>query len=134
MTKRPPVPPPSEKRPVNRLHTPVTVSFLYYEVGGKFCLSACQKDEIESALDALHRLAQISWQDVQRSGGGHKTGFRYTIYDDNALTGVRRPSNLSNDMNIIGLASSQKGRFFGVYIDHVFYLLWFDPNHKIVPV
>jgi hypothetical protein len=80
-------------------------------------------------------LTIMNWSDVLGTGGkgGKKTGLGCTPYADNDLRGVKRPILVSPELTIIGLRASQKMRVFGVYVEQVFYVLWFDPNHEIVP-
>jgi hypothetical protein len=80
-------------------------------------------------------MTTTTWVDVMRSGGkpGKKTGLGFTPYRDSQLNHVRRPEALSPDVQISGVRAGQKPRVFGAYKDHVYYVLWFDRNHKIVP-
>lgn len=118
------------------VHTAVTVSFKYYQPGGDFCLSICTRDEVRAAIDCLRLLTTMTWMQVFQSGGrgGNKAGLGYTTYDDHALRGVTRPPTVSAEVFIGAIRASQKFRIFGCCIEHVFYVLWFDREHKIVPV
>lgn len=86
-------------------------------------------------MDSLRILTTLTWQQVLQSGGKgpNKAGLAYTVYSDDALKGAKRPARLSPDVQIAALRAGQKARVFGAYFEHVFYALWFDPNHKIVP-
>lgn len=114
----------------------VTVAFKHAAIGTQFCLSECEKRSVREAADCLRKLTTMQWIEVLKSGGGQKTGLGYTAYNDHALKGVSRPTGLSPDIQIVGLRSGKKGRLFGYYWKerHAFQILWFDPNHKIVPV
>jgi len=98
-------------------------------------LSHCAKDDVRQVADCLRQLTTIPWEDVRQSGGrgSNKVGLGYTPYKDSDLKHVHRPPEFSRDISIAGVRATQKMRIFGGYQDHVFYLLWFDPDHEIVP-
>jgi hypothetical protein len=123
------------KPQVNRIHTPIALSFRYVSAGDDYCLSFCTNDEVRAAVNCLRMLTTSSWQQVLQSGGkrGNKAGLAYTPYSDDALKGVTHPAWLSSDIRIAGVRATQKMRVFGAYIEHVFYVLWFDREHSIVP-
>lgn len=134
--------PSSQPRPANEvlkeqgINRPVSVSFKHVQPGDKFCLSLCEREEVQSACKCLQLMTTMNWSDVLKTGGKgpNKTGLAYTPYQDNALRRVQRPLSVSPELTISGVRASQKMRIFGVYINHIFYVLWFDPNHEIVPV
>jgi hypothetical protein len=76
----------------------------------------------------------MAWSDVLQTGGksGKKAGLGFTNYDDSALQTVTRPPNLAQEIKISGVRAGRGPRLFGAYIRHVYYVLWFDPHHKIV--
>ncbi len=78
----------------------------------------------------------MSWQDVKTSGrkGEGKTGLNCTPYKDSDMRKVSRPSSVGDEVQMLGLRAGSAGRLFGYYADHVFYVLWFDSHHEIVPV
>jgi hypothetical protein len=135
---KPSMPQPADSRsrpPVKRIHIPVTLSCRYIQPGGTFCLSGCDERGVRETVDCLRQLTTMSWGKVLQSGGrgAGKTGLGCTPYDDSMLHHVHRPKALDPTMQIAGVRASQRMRVFGAYFDHVFYLLWFDPTHKIVP-
>lgn len=77
----------------------------------------------------------MTWQQVLETAGKgeNKAGLAYTPYEDDALKGVSRPMRLSPEIKIAGVRASSELRVFGAYHDHVFYILWFDRRHEIVP-
>ncbi|MCI0681368.1 MAG: hypothetical protein L0Y71_04625 [Gemmataceae bacterium] len=125
-----------EVLPPKRIQTPVSVSFRHVvQPGDAFCLSTLGQDEVREVVDCLRQLNTLTWQQIlQQSGKGpRKAGLAYTLYPDHALRGVSRPAVISPDIRIAAVRASQKIRVFGVYIEHVFHILWFDRNHEIVP-
>jgi len=124
----------SEKPQPHRLHTPVGLSFSRVVPGKDFCLSICEVDEVREYVDCLRQLTTLTWQQVLETAGKgkNKAGLAYTPYSDSALRRVTRPAWLSEDVRIAAVRASQTMRLFGVYIDHTFYVLWFDRDHAIV--
>jgi hypothetical protein len=127
---------PPKPQAVNPLHTPITLSYKFVDVGGDFCLSQSEQDEVRGVSDCLRKMTTLTWQQVLQQGGKgpNKTGLAYTTYKDIDLRGVTRHAQLSPDIPIAGVRASEKSRVFGAYINHVWYVLWFDPKHSIVPV
>jgi hypothetical protein len=127
---------PQTKQPVlhKPISEPVSLSFRYIKEGADYCLSQCSQDEVRQYKKCLRLLTSQSWQEVMKSGGrpGNKVGLGYTVYDDWALSGAQRPPNLSPELRISGVRASDVARLFGVYIQGIYYILWFDPKHKIV--
>jgi hypothetical protein len=125
----------SPKPPVKQINTPASVSFQFIDPGGTFCLSHCTQDEIRQISDCFRLLTTQPWTTVLSSGGkgGRKTGLGYTLYQDHALRNVSRPQNMSEDIRIAAVRASRKIRVFGGYSNHIFYILWFDRSHEIVP-
>ncbi len=78
-------------------------------------------------------LSQMTWEQLRSQGGrpGNKVGLAYTVYDDHFLN-VSRPAQVSPDLKIAGVRASSKMRIFGVSIEQVFHVIWFDRNHEVV--
>lgn len=111
------------------------VSFEKHVSGGKFCLGDCEERSVRSFTDCLRKLCSLTlFQLHQTMGkGANKTGLAYTPYDDHALKGATRPSTVPADRKICSVRAGSDDRLFGFIDDHVFFVLWFDPNHDIVP-
>lgn len=72
----------------------------------------------------------MSWLQVLGTGGkpyGGKVGLGFTQYPDLKFDGV------SPDIIISGLRAGDKERFYGYHLDHVYYVIKFDPDHEIIP-
>jgi hypothetical protein len=107
---------------------PVTLSFLHVKKGEDFCLSKCRERDLRQAIDCLRILTTLTWEDVHAHDG-----LNYTRYEDHALRKVKRPPSLDRSMTISGIRAGDMFRIFGAYHEHVYYVLWFDPHHEIVP-
>lgn len=115
------------EKPVN---LPVSISFKAIREGDKYCLSLCDKDEIRAYLQSLRLLTSTSWMSVIGTGGkphGGKVGLGYTKYDSLKFEEV------SEDIVISGLRAGAKLRFYGYHMNHIYYVVRFDPRHELVP-
>ena len=124
----------TRQRPKSRISEPVTISFRYVKPGDRFCLSHCGRDQVKAYKDLLRRLTTVEWRDVlstSTKNKANKTGFGYTSYKDTDLRAAR-PGSLDKGIQISGVRASGKARLFGAYKDGVYYVLWFDSEHKIV--
>jgi len=113
----------------------VVVSYRHYDPGGQYCLSNCTRDEIREYKDCVRMLTQLTWNQVllQSGKGQHKAGLAYTPYRDSDLKGASRPATVSPQLQISAVRGSQKMRLFGVRQGTVYYILWYDRTHSIVP-
>ena len=92
-----------------------------------FCLSACEKDEKASLADRMHRLSQLTWQQIThapRHGLGTETIARSAIKDV-------IPSCITEDTNIIALRFHDKAPMVGFRLEEVFYIVWLDRSFKL---
>jgi len=80
-------------------------------------------------------MTTMSRIDLFKTGGknGNKAGLGFTKYPDGQLRKVKRPPNMDVNIDIYGVRAGQKFRILGGFSENIFFLLWFDPNHKIIP-
>ncbi len=125
----------ASSKPESQLHSPVALSFRYFRTGSAQCLSNCNQDEVRHSIECLRKITTMTWNEVRSTGGspGNKVGLGYSVYTDSQLKGVSRPPTLSAEIPICGVRISDRMRMFGGYKNHIFYVLWFDPAHEIVP-
>lgn len=132
----------AEKLPPGKIQTDtlpdenVLLSFKYYEVGEKFCLSKCNQNQVRIYKDCVRMMTSMTWNQVLQtaSKGEGKTGLAFTPYEDSALQGAVRPVGLNKEFKISAVRASQKMRIFGSRHKLVYFVLWYDRNHKIVPL
>lgn len=122
--------PPSSAKPPTQL--PVGISFKHADTGGKFCLSGCSQDEVRGVVNCLRKMTTMTRLELTTSGGYPKTGLAYTLYPDDALK-VKRPAGVDPGHRIAGVRASERFRVFGFLSEQIFYVLWFDREHAIVP-
>lgn len=118
-----------------QINTPVRVSFEHIAPGGSHCISLCERDELKEIADCLRQLTILTWSQILQQGGrrGQKVGLAWTPYNDAILRTVTRPQRLDRAVGIGAIRASQAIRVFGGYNNQIFYVLWFDRNHEIVP-
>ena len=112
------------------------VSFEKYEKGNPFCLSICEERSVKSFTDCLRKICSMTLfmlYETSRKGKG-KTGLSYTPYSDDSLKGAKRPDNIPASQRICGVREGDDDRLFGYSEDHVFFVIWFDSHHKVVPL
>lgn len=138
--RRPDQPPPSEraKRPAeSNTQAKASISFEYYETGGAYCLSQYNSDQVRSFLDGLRKISERTWQQLIEGASRNpamKTGLNPTRYARSDLRNPDMwPTRLSQELtHVIGMRATDRRRVFGVRVDQVFYVLWFDEDHGIV--
>ena len=121
----------SSSEPLNKQK--LKFSFEFYD-GNKYCLSSWGEQDVKNTLLRLQEINKISFNDLlQRSKIFHfheiywsqtneKNGF------SNSEINVLSPFQFS----ILGV-NNQKARVYGAYAEGVFYIVWFDYDHKITP-
>jgi len=88
-----------------------------------------------SCFDWGKTLGTLTQMQLMQQGGkphGGKVGLGHTLYDDSALRGVTNP-RISPDARVSGIRATDRMRIFGSLINHIFFVLWFDPKHEIAP-
>jgi hypothetical protein len=126
----------ARSNPPSPMHVKVRISFELCEDGNDYCLSRCAVDECRSFLSCLRKLSERTWQQLLEGSSRNpsdKSGLNSTVYSKNSLTNPDIwPSRLSPDVtSLLGIRASERQRIYGVRIDNVFHVLWFDKNHEI---
>jgi hypothetical protein len=127
----------ARQNPPSPIHSKARVSFEYYETGEKYCLCHLNRDQITSFLDCLRKLTERTWQQLVDGASktpSNKTGLNCTQYNRSDLKNPRMwPKQLGPDVDILlGVRATQRRRIYGVRIQGVFYVLWFDEEHGVV--
>lgn len=111
----------------------IRFSFEYYD-GSKYCLSEWEKKDIAASLKRLGEVNQKTYNDMKKQSAVHnfhpvdwaqtkeRNGFR-----------DKRVNNLDPyQFSLLGI-NNQKARVFGGLGSNIFYIVWFDFDHKIYP-
>jgi len=82
-------------------------------------------------IACFKKVERHTWQQVEATAGGKKSGLGYTRLKRNELPD--RGRRLSEDARdrVFELRLGLKGRVLCFRDDRVCHVVWFDPNHKI---
>ena len=96
---------------------------------GKYCLSACNKNEKAAFADTLYKLSQLTWGQLKvahRHGCGYETIVRTSIRD-----GI--PAHITDDVNFIAFRFCALAPMVGYRDGVTFHILWLDPGFLLYP-
>lgn len=87
-----------------------------------YCLSTCSKDEKAAFADTLHKLSQITWNEIS-SSSRHGVGYE-RISRDAIRSGI--PAHLKEDVNFIAFQFFGKAPMVGYRDENIFHVIWID--------
>ena len=115
-----------------------TFSFCRYDANAPWANSDDKKPTVDSVFNSLRGLESLSWREIMQASGGKSAGTNSHFVDivKLASVAVSRLSQLSLDENqLFSMRVQNKVRLWGlIEPDGAFYVLWFDPEHKVCPV
>jgi hypothetical protein len=95
-----------------------------------FNVSGCERDWFIQLFERKKNLCGMTFDEIQR--GGKTTRCHPISWKETSVPEGFNIPELSPDILSFQLSISQtKGRIFGFVIDNVFYVVWFDPEHKV---
>ena len=111
-------------------------SFQYYDTRQQdYCISSWSEEQILKALGRLKDISSKSFDQLKQGGRVYSFGsvnWARTIkpngFPDAKANNVGEPFHFA----LIGV-NNQLARVFGAYQKGVFYIVWFDINHDILP-
>lgn len=86
------------------------------------CLSDCDKDEKSAFADTLHKLSQLTWNEIISSP---RHGVGYERIARNAIK-ASIPAHLQADINLIAFRFCAKAPMVGYREENIFHVLWID--------
>jgi hypothetical protein len=92
-----------------------------------YCLSDCNKDEKAAFADTLHKLSQITWNEIS-SSSRHGAGYE-RINRDAIRSGI--PVHLKADVNFIAFRFCGKAPMVGYRDENVFHVIWIDRTFSL---
>jgi hypothetical protein len=104
---------------------PPTFSLRY--LNKDYCLSKCTKEEKAAFADKLHKLSQLSWQEIMQADR-HGLGFE-KIAHSAIKTSI--PAHLGEDVNIIAFRFAGKAPMVGYRDQATFYVIWLDRDFTL---
>ncbi|SFI89652.1 MAG6450 family protein [Thermoflavimicrobium dichotomicum] len=90
----------------------------------RHCLWDLEHKELKELMSFFKKMGSMSWIDVKQY-----RSFRWETYDQSEIKNL--PKDIPPDAKIIHLKPSPKFVIFGYRIGQVFYIVWFDRNHKV---
>jgi len=95
------------------------------------CSNHCQLSnwhgrELLLLISTFKTMESLSWREVRNHKGLNLKPIEQFVF--------RLPDNVPDDVVIQEVKVDEKRRLFGYRAGRVFYLIWFDRNHEVVPV
>ncbi|MBA4549241.1 hypothetical protein H1R82_10585 [Thermoactinomyces intermedius] len=101
-------------------------SFKYCD-NNKFVLWDLSKPELMRLMDFFKQAERLTWGEIIKQ---RKRGLRYDSRSTNEIK-YKLPDDLSEDLTLIHLAMSGRGRVWGFRDGRIFHVIWFDKDHKV---
>ena len=111
----------------------VCFSFAAVDKNEYFNLDGTCQNWAADLFDTMQKVSNISVSEIYNGTYSHK-GSPFRIHQhDSAKPPCRIPDKVSQeDMWQIRISTS-KGGIHGVFVDNIFYVIWFDPQHNLYP-
>lgn len=94
-----------------------------------YSLSNCTKDEKAAFADTLHRLSQVTWNQINSLP---RHGLGYERISRSSITAAI-PSHVKEDVNLIAFRFCGKAPMVGYRDRAVFYIIWLDLDFTLYP-
>jgi hypothetical protein len=106
--------------------------FGHLDDDGDWCLSQIGTDALRGLLDKLKSFETMTVGEVFAPGSEH--GKRYAVEDmpsqaQHRLLAIGR----DDETEVARLRCGGKPRLYGLLREHVFHVLWWDPEHEVWP-
>lgn len=109
-------------------------SFEYYDCSGKYCISDWSQEKIKKTLVRLKDVNTKSFSELSRQRGVYHFGeVDWSATIEKRGFPDKKVNNLSPFHFALLGVNNQLTRVFGAYSTGVFYIVWFDLEHKIWP-
>lgn len=122
-----------KKMDINGIH--ISFSFKYLDTQNqKFCIKKKDGKYFNKVVERLQGLSSYTPLALRNSGSSslrtHPIDFSKTS-EKNGFT-IKNPELHQNDNAYqFEISANEHGRIHGLFIDTVFYVVWFDPEHKL---
>lgn len=98
-----------------------------------YTASDLTKEEFKAVHDSLRMMSSMDWASIPKHDG-----LEYKPADKKAIRkAIKRtplPSSVPEDCTMFYFRASGKFRVFGYRAQNIFYLIWFDRNHNVMPM
>lgn len=96
--------------------------FSLHYLNKDFCLSCCTNEQKAAFADSIHRLSQLTWNEIICS---HRHGLGYEkISRDSIRSGI--PNHITEEVNFIAFRFCGKAPMVGYRDENVFHVIWLD--------
>lgn len=114
-------------------HLAPAFSFFHFD-GKTECPSSWVGDDMRLLFDTLRVASSMTWGDVRKTGGhgGTATGVGFKPIPPGRCKRALPPT-IAPDVDLAEMRVSKKARIFGVRVESVFYVIWLDRNHVVLP-
>ena len=92
-----------------------------------YCLSACNKDEKAAFADTLHKLSQLTWNQIN-SSARHGLGYE-RISRESIRSSI--PGHIKDDANFIAFRFCGKAPMVGYRDRNIFHVIWIDRSFSL---
>ncbi len=131
------VPEKATKGPEHSLDAKPSWRFIRIDFEGPWTWHNATKDHLIQIHKRFKSIEQASsWRDVLDLGGARKTGSHYIARSELGKDAQQRLEGLNLDDfdEICSLRIGQAERVWGVIIEGVFHVIWWDPDHLVYPM
>jgi len=145
MGKKDQIPKPSQKKQQRRILQAATQltqpsstddehpSFRFtYTDKNRWLLSDWTSSEINDLIEGLKKIEKYTWTQIKSHGSkkrGDSVGTGYKLIDNHPSL----PDNIPEDQRLSEMRIDDKKRIFGFRVQSIYYIVWFDRNHSVLP-
>jgi hypothetical protein len=111
-------------------------SFKYFDrSNSKFSTDLCKKGYLERFLDRIQHISNMTDKEFLSDRSSLKAhGIDWNKSTESGFP-VTVPSHLHDyKLYQFGIDNKEHGRVHGIIIDHLFFVIWIDPDHKLCPL
>ncbi len=112
----------------------ISFSFKYLDTGkDKFCIKSKDGDYFNKLIERLQGISTYTPLDLIKNNSKslrfHPIDFKETSEPE----GFKVNNEIFNNQTAyqIAISANKHGRIHGFFIDSVFFIIWFDPEHKL---
>ncbi len=87
----------------------------------KYQLWNLDKEHLKSFVSFAKKIESMKWCEIKKSKGFH--------YED--INSLPLPKYISEDITMKSIRVTQEFRIYGYRMNADFYIIWFDPSHKL---
>jgi len=104
----------------------------FHDDTSEWSLNDATREQMINLLDKLRSFETMTIKEIFHSGIEHGKSYEVDSLPDHAKRRLRKIGRDDEDQ-LHRLRCSGPARLFGIMREHVFHILWWDPEHKIWP-